>query len=178
MWSGRRRTKIHATTRPDHLWPEIWSGMSKAAQRKEKQQRAIEKPKLDSARKLGGIYRKSWNFTWKQTCLCKLKTFRYRETCGESNNRKSKHACILEVHESTKKRLERTLPKNDEDHIAGKGLNSLSHYNLVHNFIPMHQAIKIPNAKAAVDKDWEKLEKLPAWKMTKVKSKKEVILDA
>ena len=32
----------------------------------------------------------------------------------------------------------------------------------VHKFIPMPQAMKIPNAKAAVDKEWEKLQKLPA----------------
>ena len=29
VWSGERLTKIQATTRPDHLWSEIWSGMSK-----------------------------------------------------------------------------------------------------------------------------------------------------
>ena len=33
-----------------------------------------------------------------------------------------------------------------------KGDNSLQHYNLVHKFIPMPQAMKIPAAKAAVDK--------------------------
>ena len=43
-----------------------------------------------------------------------------------------------------------------EDHIAGKGENSLQHYILVHKFIPMPQAMKIPAAKAAVDKEWEK----------------------
>ena len=57
---------------------------------------------------------------------CKLKTFRYRETCGESNDRKSKHACIVEAHESTRKRLEWTLSKDLEDHIAVKGFHSLS----------------------------------------------------
>ena len=41
-------------------------------------------------------------------------------------------------------------------------------------FNPMPQSIKIPDAKAAVDKEWEKLEKLRAWQLTKVKSKKEV----
>ena len=52
-----------------------------------------------------------------------------------------------------------------EDHIAGKGENSLQHYSLVHKFIPMPQAMKIPAAKAAVDKEWEKLEKISAWKL-------------
>ena len=49
--------------------------------------------------------------------------------------------------------------KNHEDHIAGKGVNSLSHYNLVHKFIPVPEAMKIPDAKAAVEKEWEQLEK-------------------
>ena len=34
MWSGERLRKVQATTRPDDLWPEIWSNMSKAAQKK------------------------------------------------------------------------------------------------------------------------------------------------
>ena len=40
------------------------------------------------------------------------------------------------------------------------------------------QAMKIPAAKAAVDKEWEKLEKMSAWNLTKVRSKKEVIDEA
>ena len=49
--------------------------------------------------------------------------------------------------------------------------------NLVHKFILMPQAKNIPAAKAAVDKEWEKLEKISAWNLTKVRSKKEVIDD-
>ena len=71
-----------------------------------------------------------------------------------------------------------SLPKHHEDHIAGRGNNSLQHYNLVHKFSPMPQAMKIPAAKAAVDKEWEKLEKISAWNLTKVRSKKEVIDEA
>ena len=54
-------------------------------------------------------------------------------------------------------------------------INSLQHKNMVLKFIPMPQAMKIPAAKAAVDKEWEKLEKNLAWDLTKVRSKKEVI---
>ena len=71
-----------------------------------------------------------------------------------------------------------SLPNHHEDHIAGKGDNSLQHYNLVLKFIPIPQALKIPAAKAAVDKEWEKLEKIPAWDLTKVRSKSEVIDEA
>ena len=44
-----------------------------------------------------------------------------------------------------------SVPNYHEDHIAGKGENSLQQYNLVHKFIPMSQAMKILAAKAAVD---------------------------
>ena len=71
-----------------------------------------------------------------------------------------------------------SLPIHHEDHIAGKGENSLQHSNLVHKFIPMLQAMKIPAAEAAVDKEWEKLEKISSWNLTKVRSKKEVIDEA
>ena len=71
-----------------------------------------------------------------------------------------------------------SLPNHHEDHVAGRGDNSLQHDNLVRKYIPMPQAIKIPTAKAAVDKEWEKLEKIPAWDLPKVRSKSEVIDEA
>ena len=42
----------------------------------------------------------------------------------------------------------------------------------------MPQPMKIPAAKAAVDKEWEKLEKIPAWDKTKVRNKSDVIDEA
>ena len=57
-------------------------------------------------------------------------------------------------------RMEESLPNYHEDHIAGKGENSLQHYNLGQKFVLLHQAMKIPVAKAAVDKEWEKLDKI------------------
>ena len=69
---------------------------------------------------------------------------------------KTRLACILEAGESTRLRMEESLPNHHEDHIAGRGNNSLQHYNLVHKFIPMPQA-----------KEWEKLKKFSAWNLTK-----------
>ena len=60
---------------------------------------------------------------------------------------KTKLACILEADESTRMRMGNSIPH----HIAGRGGNSLQHYNLVHKFIPMPQAMKLPAAKAAAD---------------------------
>ena len=59
-----------------------------------------------------------------------------------------------------------------------KGIKSLNHHNLVHKFKPTLQAMKIPDAKAAVEKEWEKLEKIPPWQLTKVRNKNEVIAEA
>ena len=100
------------------------------------------------------------------------------ETRSKTNDFKTKLSCILEASESTRLRMGESLPIHHEDHIAGRGDNSLQHYNLVHKCIPVHQAMKIPAAKAAVDKEWEKLEKIPAWDLTKVRSKSEVIDEA
>ena len=109
---------------------------------------------------------------------CKVKDHQCRETCGESDTRRSKYACIVEAHKSTRKRLERTLPEDHEDRVAGEGLYSFSHCNLLHKFTPMPQAMKMPDEKAAVATEREKLENLPAWKMTKVKNKTGVMEEA
>ena len=45
-----------------------------------------------------------------------------RETAESNKIQKIKHACIVEAHESERKLLEFTLPRNHEDHIAEKGV--------------------------------------------------------
>ena len=65
-------------------------------------------------------------------------------------------------------RVEESLPKFHEGHIAGKGDNSLQQNTIWYkNSFLLPQAMKIPAAKAAVDKKWEKLEKISAWNQTK-----------
>ena len=54
-----------------------------------------------------------------------------------------------------RKRLEGILHKDHEDFFAGKGINSVNHFDLVHKLILMPKAMKTPDAKAAVDKEWE-----------------------
>ena len=154
-----------------------------------------EKLHLENARKLRGIYfihpedkeyketiknaRRTLETQMAPAMPCKTcKKSKKGETRSKSNEIKSKLACILDASESTRLRMAESLPNHHEDHIAGKGENSLQHYNLVHKFVPVPQAMKIPAAKAAVDKEWEKLEKISAWNLTKVKSKKKVIDEA
>ena len=59
-------------------------------------------------------------------CLTNKKG-KHGETRGKTNEFKSKLACILEANESTRMRMENSEPHNHEDHIAGKGENSLQH---------------------------------------------------
>ena len=44
------------TSRPDDVWPDMWKFMSNAAKKNAKQRWAIEKPKLDNAKQLTGIF--------------------------------------------------------------------------------------------------------------------------
>ena len=133
-----RLTKRQATSRPEHSWPELWRGMSKNAKLMEKHKWAIEKPKRDNARRLRGIcFIDAEDMEFKETiknarrkletpmvpampCMtCKKNN--HGETCSKTNDFRSKFACILEASESTRMRMEESLPKYHEDHIAGKG---------------------------------------------------------
>ena len=165
--------------------------MGKNTKLKEKQKWSHEKLHLDNARKMRGIYfidpedtefketiknaRKKLETPVAPAMPCK--NTKNNKNCGSgaSNKIKTKLACILEACESTRLRMGESLPTHHEDHVAGKGDNSQQHQNLVHKFIPMPQAMKITAAKAAVDKEWEKLQKISAWNLTKVRSKKEVM---
>ena len=154
--------------------------MGKHAKLKEKQKWSNEKLHLENAIKLRGIYLidpedNEFKETIKNACK-KMETSvalampcKIMKNCwsGASNKIQTKLACILEADESKRLRMGESLPNHHEDHIAGKGNNSLQHYNMVHTFTPMPQAIKIPPAEAAVDKEWEKLEKISAWNLTK-----------
>ena len=150
--------------------------MGRNAKLREKQKWSIEKPKLDNAGRLRGIYSidpqdKEFKETFRNArrkletpmapaVPCKTcKKSKKGETRSKTNDFNSKFACTLEASESTRMRMEESLPNYHEDHIAGQGDNPLEHHNLVHKFIPMPQAMKIQAAKAAVDKEWENLGK-------------------
>ena len=121
----------------------------------------------------------NWKHQWLPLCFARRarRTRMRRPVASKTYDFKSKFACVLEARESTRLRMEESLPNYHEDHIAGKGNNSQQHYNLVHKF-SYASSMKIAAAKAAVDKEWEKLEKIPAWDLTKVRIKSEVIEEA
>ena len=158
------------------------------------------RPKLDNARRLSGIYfidpddqdyketlkiaRRKLERPMAATMPCKRKAqTRTTKVVAKQEIASKKipttiNGCIVESHDSTRQRAKSSRPTKHKDHIADNGFTSMTHYNLVHNFILVPQTKKIPDAKAAVDKEWKKLETIPAWQMEKVKSEKEVILEA
>ena len=184
--TGERLTRKQLTSRP-----ELLKSMGKHAKLKGKQKWSEEKFHLENARTLQGIYfidpedtelRETIKNARKklETSVALVMPWKIAKNCGSgaSNKKKTKLACFSEASVSTRIGMVNSIPSNHEDHIAGKGENSYQHYNLVHQFVPMLQAVKNPAAKAAVDKEWEKLEKISAWNLTKVCGKKEVIDEA
>ena len=133
--------------------------MTKAAQGKEKQHRATEKPKLDNARKLRSTYfidpddmefkkntREELESSMESALSCKVQNLGHEKLVAKTNPTLADR----NMHTSWKptnlreSALERTQQEDHEDRIAGKGVNSLSHHTLVHKFIPVSQAMKIP----------------------------------
>ena len=187
VWSGGRLTKIQTTARPDHVWPEVWTKIGKAAQNRETQESAQEKPKLDNARRLTSLIQTTKNIQKfskitrrkmerpmapampckRQTSIAKANA---KPKIGDEKESRTMYGCKVESHASTRQRAEFLQSKIHEDRIAGKGFISMTHCNLVHKFILMPQSMNIPNAKVAVDKGWNKLETTPAWILVKVKS--------
>ena len=126
MWPGERLTRKQLTSRPDHLWPELWKQMGKNAKLKEKQKWSHDKLHLDHARKLRGIYftdpeDKEFKETIKnarknlETQIAPAMPFKsMKKNCGSgaSNKIKTRLACILEASESTRLRMGESLPKS------------------------------------------------------------------
>ena len=97
---------------------------------------------MQSSRKLSKMRGESWKFRCHQPCLARSGEESTRKPVALlAHARQNTHAS-LKADESVRKRVGGTVHKDHEDHNAEKGINSLSHYNLVHEFILMRQAMK------------------------------------
>ena len=151
MWSGVETDKTAVNIQARSFMARTLEKLGRNAKLKEKNKWSNEQPKLDNARILRGIYvvdpedkefketiknaRKKLETPMAPAMPCKTsKKCKHGETRGKTNEFNSKLACILEASESTRLRMEESLPNYHEDHIAGKGDSSLQDYNLVHKF--------------------------------------------
>ena len=72
----------------------------------------------------------------------------------KKNKNKTMYAHKCKAHKFTRKRTQETQNKDHEDYIADRGFNSMNHCNLARKPVPILQTMKIPDAKAAVHKEW------------------------
>ena len=86
------------------------------------------------------MYGRSWKSQLSLLCLVKRQIADMGQNVARMMITNQKLRASMEVEEFKRLRMKGTVPKIQEDHIAGKRSNSLQHYNLVH-------------AEAAVDKE-------------------------
>ena len=67
------------------------------------------------------------------------------------------------------------VQESGKDHIADRGYNSMTHCKLLHKPILIPQAMKMLDAKAAFDKEWEKVENCQHGENPNLNRKNEVI---
>ena len=88
---------------------------------------AIQKPRLDNAKRLRGIYftdpeDEELKETQKNACRklailmeaatpCNISRSKHKENCRSTDNRKTKFACIVDANDSRRRRLEGLYPK-------------------------------------------------------------------
>ena len=84
---------------------------------------------------------------------CRLQLQKYRETCCTVGQHKTTCACIVAADEFMRiVRREGSQSKNHGDHIARRGMNSFSQKSCGLIVFLCLKAMKIPDAKAAVEK--------------------------
>merc|ERR1711954_477641 len=75
-------------------------------------------------------------------------------------------------------RGEKSHRRQHQDHTAPKGYASVDQFALVHTPIQIGKAMRIPDAKKAVDDEWNAHEQKKTWNVNKVRPKAEVIAEA
>ena len=131
-----------------------------------------------SSRKSSKMQGENWKHQWLQLCLARhARKNKHWETRGKTNEIKSKFACILEASESTRMRMEESLPNYHEDHIAGRGpFTATSQFGTqIYSYASSYEN---SCSKSSGGQGMGKLEKFSAWNLTKVRNKSEVIEEA
>ena len=136
-----------------------------AAKKKAKQKCAVDKPKRDTARQLRGIYfiepddeefkliikaaRRKLEVRMPAAMPCKIPRRSIGETHRNVGKRRTGFACIVDADESTRPRVEGAGHISHQDHINAKGMNSMTHYNIVHKFTPVPQLMTNSKCKGS-----------------------------
>ena len=119
VWCGVRLTKIQTTTRPDQVWPEVWTKIGEAVQNLEKQKNLI--------------YRFRWRRISRNSQQCKAKTGQTmapvmqrkrppnsitkvaaKQESGCEKNPQTVYGWKVESHESSRQRWNFVSPKIED----------------------------------------------------------------
>ena len=173
---GERLTKVPTTTRPDHVWQEVWTKIGKAARNLEKQESKNEKSILDSSRRLRGIYfinpddeeykeilkyattKLERPLAAAMPCKKKTRTSNVKVTADVIASRKipkTISGCVVKP----------SLPTKHEDHIAGSQIDS---------YVTSDENSGCKSNRQRM----EETETIPTGQLEKVKSRKEAVLEA
>ena len=153
-----------------------WKFMSDAAKKKAKQRWAIEKPKLDNARQLTGMFFIEPNDEEFKLTISNALQKSDKEPWKNHRNigkRNTKCACIDDADENTRRSSTQTLPrsyhwKRDE---FPESLHSCSQ---IHSDTTSNENSGCQGSSGKKGK----LDKIPAWQLMKVRNKNEAIDEA
>ena len=191
-WVLGRLTKKQKSLRPPTIWPEIWCSLSPKQKEQARAEWAKEKPKLEEAQAARGFKYVSEDDE------------DYARLIDEARVRLAPHEApampciaygcyaggdpdfiaggdpgsIAGGDPSFIARGEKKRRRKHQDHTAPKGYASVDLFALVHTPIPIGKAMRIPEAKKAIDEEWHSQENKTTWNTKKVRPKAEVIAEA
>ena len=137
--SGRRLTRKQTTSRPDTTnYSQECGNMCRKRRSEEKSKSGLSKNRsltmlekcvvftsliqqMRCSKKLFKNARRKSEVPMLAAMPCRTRRKEKKDTCSALENRETKHACIVEADESTRRRVGGTLHKGNEDHIAGRG---------------------------------------------------------
>ena len=170
--------KIQTTTRPDHIWPEAWMKIGKAAQKKKTRMGTRETEtwecqkferisfhwsKCDDYKDIIKNARRKLETPMAAAMPCKRtiaqtsnrETVALKSVKAEASETKTRFGCVAESQDFTRPRIESVTKRSHEDHIAVKRQNSVLHHNLAHKF--QHSSWKkAKSRKRSFRRNWKK----------------------
>ena len=165
---GRHWQRFKQRARPEKTWPENWSDKLMKSQQERKSASGRRKAKAQQCTKDESIFvdledmevnetlnmpERSLKRTVDSAMPCKLWKTLWNSSLKAPKDPPERRNAIRAI---TTRRTKTVDACKCETHLPRKRILSSSHFsNLVHKLIPMHQAMRIPDAKAEVDKSWE-----------------------
>ena len=185
MWFGQRLTTKQKTSRPDQSWPEIWRNNVKECQAEGEAKVVAWKSsiltphenctgsisltlRIRNTMKPSRMLVKNWKHQLLLLCFVKL----WRRIVGVMHLIKYKQDLRAFwnwwIYKTTYRRI---LTKSSWRSYCRRRSQFIKALHFGSQIYSYASSFRIPAAKAAVDKEWEKW-RFSAWNLTKVKSKK------